>query len=201
MKRVLVLLFFVFTFTMGAIAQVTIGSQDAPEEGAILELRSDTLGFLPPRVALSKLSLPDPLSAHIQGMVVFNTYENLSDTLQTGLYYNTGIQWVRLSANPYFIDGWFFMPSVVFNTTEKGTFSMDLYEKYKNQFENPKVKNQNAPNSVSPVAKATDLNYYVLDYDDQVFTINSISNDGVMNYTIEETATDATFINIVFVEK
>ena len=198
MKKILYFLFFVSAFTINTRAQVAIGSQEAPQRGAVLELKSDTLGFLPPRVALSGLSKPNPLPLHVKGMVVFNTINNLSDTLQIGLYYNTGTRWIRLSTAP----GWFYMPSVVFDTSTPGTnLTMDLYEAYKKQLTGPQAKNPDAPNFISYLPKATDLNYYISDYDNQVFEIKSISNTGVLTYSIKKAATDATFINIVFVEK
>jgi len=80
-------------------AQVTIGSLDAPAKGAVLELKSDSLGLLLTRVALSKLNLPDPLSAHVKGMVVYNTTTDLANNLQPGLYYDDGTQWISVSEN------------------------------------------------------------------------------------------------------
>jgi len=107
MKKIIYLLLFVLIFTTGINAQVTIGSQEAPTQGAALELKSDTLGFLPTRVKLVSLSLPDPLPAHEEGMVVYNTTVNSTANLQAGLYYNTGNSWVLLSSanEPWYVIG------------------------------------------------------------------------------------------------
>jgi len=206
MKRIFYLVFFVFIITMSARAQVTIGSLDAPQHGAILELKSDSLGFLPPRVELSKLSLPDPLPIHVEGMVVFNTKDIPADTLQTGLYYNTGTRWMHLSTTPYNAERWFYMPSIVFDTSKTGeNISVDLYQKCKDQLNSSSAlvkSSAGAPEKVlATMPAATDLYYYVTGYDDKVFANISIEANGSMTYDIIGTASDSTYINIVFVEK
>jgi len=183
-------------------AQVTIGKNQAPNPDAVLELvtPNNNKGFLPPKIALVALSDPAPLSEHVQGMVVFNTTDSPTDTLQTGLYYNTGNQWLRLTALPPYLDGWFYMPSIVFDTSTPGTgLTRDLYQEYVNQFGSPKATNPGAANFI--LSKATDLNYYILDYDPAVFANVSVDENGLMTYDIIGTATDASFINIVFAKK
>ena len=211
MKQTLYLLFFVCIFAMKTNAQVIIGSTKNPEPGAILELKSTELGFLPTRVELSKLSLPNPLPAHVEGMVIYNLTVSTSDTLQAGFYYNTGKRWVRLSTAPSFSQSWFYMPSIAFDAsaaTPAGdpSLTVDLYGEFKKQLSDAKntdvVSSAGAPNvALSTIPAATDLNYYVTAYDKEVFKIESISASGLMTYRILDTATDATFINIVFVEK
>lgn len=208
MKKFLYSLFFVFTLLLGvksAHAQVTIGSSDAPEPGAVLELKSSNLGFLPSRVALSRQSSPDPLPAHIKGMVVFNTTDSPVDTLRTGLYYNTGAQWICLATVPYSMENWFYMPSIVFDVSQTGTgFEKNLYQEYKDQLNSSSgiAKSVGAPDTaLSVIPAATDLYYYVIAYDDTVFNNISIDANGMMTYDIIGAATDATLINIVFVEK
>ena len=200
MRKIIYSLLIAIACSIGMNAQVTIGSLEAPEKGAVLDLKSSTMGFLPPRVPLVKPSLATPLPAHVEGMVVYNTTNSQSNALRAGLYYNTGTKWVRLSAASQFLEGWFYMPSIVFDASEQKTgLTKDLYQEYVNQFSIPKAKNGNAPDFVLP--KATDLNYYILDYDTSVFGDVSVSDIGVMTYDIVGTATDETFINIVFVEK
>ena len=200
MQKFIYSLLIAIACSIGMNAQVTIGSLEAPEEGAVLDLKSNTMGFLPPRVPLVKLSLASPLPAHVEGMIVYNTTINKSDTLQTGLYYNTGTKWVRLSVASQFLEGWFYMPSIVFDASvQKTGLTKDLYQEYAKQFGTPQAKNPSAPDFVLP--KATDLNYYILDYDTSVFGNVSVDNAGIMTYNIIGTATDETFINIVFVEK
>jgi len=183
-------------------AQVTIGKDQAPNPDAVLELATpnNNKGFLPPKVALKSPSNPAPLSEHVEGMVVYNTNENLTDTLRVGLYYNTGTQWIRLTALPSTQDGWFYMPSIVFDTSTPGTgLTRDLYQEYVNQFGTPKATNPGAANFILP--KATDLNYYILDYDPAVFANVSVDENGMMTYDIVGSATDASYINIVFAIK
>ena len=183
-------------------AQVTIGKNQAPNPDAVLELVTpgNDKGFLPPRIALVAPSNPSPLSTHVQGMVVYNTTESTADTLQAGFYYNTGTQWVHMATVPPYLDGWFYMPSIVFDTSvQEDGLTKDLYQEYVNQFENPKAKNPGAADFILP--KATDLNYYILDYDPAVFANVSVDENGVMTYDIIGPATDASFINIVFAKK
>jgi len=203
MKKIFFLLFIVSLLAINAKAQVTIGSQDAPTPGAVLELKSSNLGFLPPRVTLTRPSLAAPLVAHVKGMVVYNLA--ITDSLREGLYYDTGSRWVCLSADPYSTKTWFYMPSIVFDTSTLGDFSVDLYQEFRDQFNSDAglVKGSiGAPAKVlETIPTATDLYYYVTDYDPNVFEITEINNRGVMKYKIKNQASDATFINIVFVEK
>jgi len=204
MKKILYLVFFAFAFAMGAHAQVTIGSLEAPQRGAVLELKSDTLGFLPPRVELEQPSSSLPVPVHVEGMVVFNTIA--TDSLSQGLYYNTGTRWIRLATTPYYIERWFYMPSIPFDVSAKGTgLTKDLYQECKNQLNSssaPVKSSTGAPAQVLATMPAkTDLYYYVTDYDPAVFDNISIDANGLMTYDVIGQATDATLINIVFVEK
>jgi hypothetical protein len=203
MKKFLYLLFFALIFAISARAQVTIGSSDAPQPGAVLELKSDTLGLLLPRIALQKLSLPNPLPANVPGMVIYNTTNSPADTLQAGIYYNLGTRWMLIASNPSFMKNWFYMPSIVFDvsTTTTGA-TKDLYQQFVNQFNTPVKVSTGAPAPVSPTLPGrTDLYYYVTAYDNSVFNNISIDANGNMTYDVVGAATDSTYINIVFVEK
>ena len=206
MKKIIYLLFFVSVFAITAKSQVTIGSQDAPTAGAVLELKSTNLGFLPTRVELFRPSDPRPLPAHVEGMVVYNTRVNVIDSLRAGFYYNSGSRWIHLSEDPYFTQKWFYMPSIVFDTSNPGPQpDIDLYQEFKKQLntDGPHLKKSDgapAP-ALSVVPAATDLYYYITDYDSDVFKILSISDKGKMSYEIITQASDSTFLNIVFVEK
>ncbi|MCC8147154.1 MAG: hypothetical protein LIO93_12145 [Bacteroidales bacterium] len=87
-------------------AQVVIGSDSDPDVDAVLELISnDNLGLLLPRVKLTSLTEPTPLSAHKAGMVLYNVgndvdengNETSSDALPAGYYYNDGFQWIQIT--------------------------------------------------------------------------------------------------------
>ena len=202
MKKALYLLFFLCAFgAIDANAQLTIGSLNPPQKGAILELKSDTLGFLPPRVSLSTPSSASPLPDVTAGIVVFNI--NPTDSLVVGLYYHNGSKWIHLTADPYLQQNWFYMPSIVLDVSQLNTpVTVDLYSEFLTQFKTPPVISPSAPAAVAaPLPQATDLYYYVTGYDTSVFSGISITNDGKMTYTALTTPSDSTYMNIVFVEK
>jgi len=204
MKKILSLLSIVMIYANGAIAQVTIGSLDAPVEGAVLELKSETLGFLPTRVELSALNDPSPLPNHEEGMVVYNLTEDADESLQRGFYYNDGERWIRLSTSPVIAEKWFYMPSIAFDTTIKGPTSRNLYDEFVAQLCSTAgvISSTSAPPKVlSSIPAATDFYYYVTAYDPSVFDKIVIDDNGDMSYDIIGDATDETFINIVFIEK
>jgi len=212
MKKNILLLFTVLVLAINAKSQVLIGGTgaDKPDPGAALELKSGALGFLPTRVSLISLDLPGPLPAHKEGMIVYNTKVSENDKLQAGFYYNTGERWIRLSTTPSFSNNWFYMPSIVFDTSAKTPSGenkvVDLYGEFKKQLNDNAnagvVASAGAPGmALSTVPAPTDLNYYVTAYDHKVFEIAGISVDGKMTYRIVDTASDSTYINIVFVEK
>ncbi|MEI6752184.1 MAG: hypothetical protein WCK78_03360 [Paludibacter sp.] len=183
-------------------AQVTIGSNSTPDANAVLDLISgSSKGLLLPRLALSATNLATPLSAHVAGMTVYNTATTSGSYAVTpGMYYNDGTKWVRL---PLGYTNWFYMPSISFDTSSiiSGQ-SKDLYTLYKNQFSSPLVKSTGAPSSVPYVVpNASDLYYYITDYDTAVFANVSINASGVMSYDVISNSTDCSYINIVFVLK
>lgn len=220
------LLLFLMISSMGAIsAQVTIGSGNPPNENALLDLKEETngsssKGLLMPRVALKAENLADPMAAHVTGMVVYNSGTSEAtvepeNRVSPGFYYNTGSRWERLqmeSAN------WFYMPSIAIDVATSGTFTRDLYLEYRKQFEDsmdsqtvpntsplpgtPLVKSPSAPNPFTTVFDADKLYYYVTGYDTTVFSSLSITADGKLTYTVDaDNVSDATYMNIVFVEK
>ncbi|MFA6151556.1 MAG: hypothetical protein WC716_09560 [Chitinophagaceae bacterium] len=70
-------------------------SSSLPNVNAILELESNKRGFLMPRIALQSTTLAAPLSAHIAGMVVYNTATVMD--VSPGYYYNDGTAWRKLA--------------------------------------------------------------------------------------------------------
>ncbi|MDR2001479.1 MAG: hypothetical protein LBQ74_00445 [Prevotella sp.] len=193
-------------------AQVTIGSGESPHNDALLDLKENsggtaTKGLLLPRVALQSINLAAPLSGHVKGMTVYNTGTSLPSVepkyyLSPGFYYNDGTQWVRLN---YSYTNWFYMPSVSFDTSSDATGqTKDLYSLYKSQFDGTSptfAKSAGAPSAVPYIPAADELFYYVTSYDANVFSNISITANGVMTYDVAATATDCSYINIVFVLK
>ena len=77
-------------------AQVKFGNNPTVvNPNSLLELESGNQGLLLPRLTLTQTSLPAPLTAHVQGMTVFNT-ATVND-VKPGIYYNDGTKWVSVS--------------------------------------------------------------------------------------------------------
>lgn len=107
----------------------------------------------------------------------------------------------------------FYMPSVIMPTAEDqvpgmagatynaGTFTVDLYTNYTNQFSTPLVSSET--NASIPTLPASELNYHIVWYDNTVFENVTINANGILTYTIANDAdiTIGSFMNIVFVIK
>lgn len=95
MHKLLLLLFYCNLYSQVGINTVT------PDSNAILEISSNDKGILLPRIALAGTNLPNPMSAHVAGMVVFNTAQagTGSTTVYPGLYYDDGQSWIKLNPN------------------------------------------------------------------------------------------------------
>lgn len=182
-------------------AQVTIGSNLEPDANAVLDLQSTNKGLLLPRVALSATTSASPLSAHVNGMTVYNTATAGSGStyVSPGFYYNDGTKWIRLAMGA---TNWFYMPSVSFDTSTSGTGkTKDLYAEYSTQFNTPAVKSTTAPAAVPYIPAKEELYYYIPYYDTSVFANVSIDDNGVMTYDVIATPTVCSYINIIFVLK
>jgi hypothetical protein len=120
----------------------------------------------------------------------------------------------------------FYMPSVIFDTSVQGTYTRNLYVEYKKQFEGEAVyitgENGNNPiggapiqytgglvrspdavtaNITPPVFESNELHYIVTYYDETVFEDLSLTNDGKLTYTVKAGASEYSYMNIVFVIK
>lgn len=177
-------------------ANVGIGTNAASSD-AILEVNANNKGLLMPRLNLISSSSASPLSSHIAGMTVYNT-ATASD-VTPGYYVNDGTKWVRFDRAE---SKFFYSPTVSLSVTATGSgFTHNLYSDYLNNLQTPAVSSSGAPSSI-PVYAATDLYYYVTDYDTNVFSNISIDASGIMTYdVISATATACSFINVVFVIK
>lgn len=105
---------------------------------------------------------------------------------------------------------YFYMPSVIMPTAQDqvpgmagatynaGTFTIDLYTNYTNQFSTPLVSSE--INASIPTLPASELNYHIVWYDNTVFENVTISVNGILTYTIANNAdiTIGSFMNIVF---
>jgi hypothetical protein len=105
MKKVFFLLFVLFLMIVGTVcvnAQVTIGSNNVPHKGAVLDLSQvGELGLLLPRIELtdvSKFQLSDVDKEKADGMLVYNTGKNtIGGNGVIGLYAWDGSKWRPVS--------------------------------------------------------------------------------------------------------
>jgi hypothetical protein len=143
-------------------------------------------------------------------MVVYNTAA-VTDSLQVGLYVNTGSGWAALQQTPYMSQVWFYMPSFPLNVAPADAntaLSVDLWAEYNSQFNNAaansvvKASNGAPAKPLSKVYANNELYYYVTGYDINAFSSVSISNTGVLSYKVNTSnVSDSTYMNIVFVVK
>lgn len=77
---------------------VGIGTGNAADTNAALEVRSANKGVLIPRLTLSSRTNASPLAAHVAGMLVYNTATagTSPNNVYPGFYYNTGSLWMRV---------------------------------------------------------------------------------------------------------
>lgn len=194
-----------FSITTTFYAQVGINNT-APK--ATLDMNksaaSQPEGLLTVRLSGTELASRDNLyGADQNAAVVYVTAAPSSSTSKTSnvttpgfYYYNNGIsKWVGLTMPKFF-----YMPSILFDTTSLGAKTKDLYQLYYNQFTAPQASSTGAAGKI-PVLGKNDLEYYITYYDTNVFTNVSIDANGLMSYTVSNNATDASFMNIVFVVK
>lgn len=209
----LLLCFIAICFCSITQAQVTIGSNETPNKDALLDLKENGTesfkGLLLPRVSLTSTTSSSPLSAHVEGMTVYNT-GSVGD-VTPGFYYNDGAKWIKLfaevnSVTPKF----FYMPSIVLPTdisdpsynSDNKEFTINLYNLYSEQFglTDPTSSSKNSGATNLPVLANNELEYFITYYDNTVFTGISLSNTGILKYKLHSpiTFSDKTFMNIVF---
>ena len=98
MKKITLLLLFIITCQDLFSQNVGINTT-TPNTNALLDVPSTTKGALMSRNALTTTNLSSPLSTHVEGMLVYNTTNNLSTvpiSVQPSLYYNDGAKWVLM---------------------------------------------------------------------------------------------------------
>lgn len=197
-------------------AQVTIGSDIAPEKAALLDLKTQSGdngmvsskggGLLLPRVEIQEIStlgIFDEITGldtsnekekHI-GLSVYNI--GTAD-IEAGIYVWNGERWVKAGYKNG-ID-FFYMPSIKIDLSQT-VASINLYLEYIEQFKRPKVVSTGAPAEIPHYSNPLAFYYYVTDYDSDIFDTITVSDTGVMTYTLKNPLpSDIThsFINIVF---
>lgn len=182
-------------------AQTKIGGQPSINENAILELESTDKGLLLPRLNLESTSLANPLATHVAGMTVYNM--SRTNDVVPGFYYNDGSKWHQMVTTDNKAVKFFYMPSIVFDTSTLGDGSKDLYLEYTKQFtlQGNTASSVGAPAAIPHFPNADDLYYYVTDYDNSVFSDLFIDANGKMTYKIIGAGNPYSVMNIVFVVK
>ena len=207
---------FVVMSIMSSIAQVTIGSTDMPK--VTLDVRSSSdISSVPDGIIAPRLTgdeLFDKSTAYGEdqnGAVVYVTVA-ASVVKQTGktinvkapgyYYYDAeNSVWATFAPNKSEKTEWFYMPPSLIDTEPGEEKSIDLFAAY-NKSVTHSIKSGGADLSeICPVLSADDYNYYVVNYDKQLFANISISSAGVMTYDIIAPPTDESYITIVFVRK
>jgi len=123
------LLILVLVILLGSNSNIAqnVGISDAsftPNANAMLEVKSLNKGFLPPRVELTGTNNSTPLSAHVVGMLVYNTAT--AGNVTPGLYVNDGSKWVALGGTSGGSGGF----DVSCSTPSSGNHSIVLYDAY-----------------------------------------------------------------------
>ncbi|ADV49679.1 Collagen triple helix repeat-containing protein [Cellulophaga algicola DSM 14237] len=101
----------------------------------------------------------------------------------------------------------FYPPSIAVDVSTNGTFTIDLYDEYIQQYGSPTVGSAGAPNAL-PTYTRTELYYYVTYADPAVFGNGtavsgmSIDANGNLTYQVQNQPTNYnSLINVVFVVK
>ena len=103
----------ILALSLSAISHAQVRAQkvgDSPtiiNADAALEIESTNKGVLLPRLALTGTTAASPLSAHVQGMLVYNTATagTAPNDVTPGLYQNDGTAWVRIVSGAITLDG------------------------------------------------------------------------------------------------
>jgi hypothetical protein len=190
----------------GASAQVTIGANQEPEPGAILDIRTSNGngGVLFPNVALTSLTALTPITgtaANLKGLVVYNTTENSANHLIKGLHVWDGARWSILNGD------FFYLPPFNLPLTPKAdNKTYDLYNEYQKQF--TKAGNSQFVSSdaslprVPGIYDASKFIYVVTKYDQKLISNVSIDPSGVLSYNVLETIpSDTSFMTVVMIPK
>ena len=215
--------------TFAQVGRVGINTDDPK---ATLHIKADkdnkdnNPGLIIPYVSKDKLDTGEP----VESTLVYysgesnSAYINQNDQSTTenigskkGFYYYDGTDWQRIIRKAQF-----YMPSIVVPTTVNTRHEVNLYQEYIKQYANENISNvykddkSIIPSSDRPIAssvgasplkiyKKNDLDYFVVYYDKNVFTNLSITEDGVLTYTVTaegaKNISAQTFMNIVLQER
>jgi predicted DNA-binding antitoxin AbrB/MazE fold protein len=104
MKKFTFLLILLSILALGINAQnVSINSDGStPDPSAMLDVKSTSKGFLPPRIALTGSTDVSTISSPVAGLLVYNT-SNTND-VTPGYYYYGGSSWIKVDAGLWSFD-------------------------------------------------------------------------------------------------
>src|SRR5690606_6640299 len=88
------------TVATAQVAEQKIGDNNLiMNQNAVLDIESTNKGLLLPRLELTATDDFAPLTAHVEGMTVYNTATagTAPNNVTPGYYYNNGTQWVRIA--------------------------------------------------------------------------------------------------------
>jgi hypothetical protein len=89
-----------FLTTRGQVVIITDdASYTTPASGALVDLKSDTKGFLAPRVSLTSTTDVTTIASPVTGLLVFNTNALITNGSGQGYYYWDGSVWARFKGN------------------------------------------------------------------------------------------------------
>lgn len=211
--------------TFAQVGRVGINTDDPK---ATLHIKADknnkdnNPGLIIPDVSKDKLDTGEPVESTLvyysEGSNSAYINQNNQSTTENigskkGFYYYDGTDWQRIIRKAQF-----YMPSIVMPTTV-GTHTINLYEEYIKQYADSNgsntfnkqapnrswnIQTNNSNNSLKTYAK-NDLDYFVVYYDNNVFTDLSITEEGVLTYTVTaegaKNISAQTFMNIVLQER
>lgn len=215
--------------TFAQVGRVGINTDDPK---ATLHIKADkdnkdnNPGLIIPDVSKDKLDTGEP----VESTLVYysegsnSAYINQNDQSTTenigskkGFYYYDGTDWQRIIRKAQF-----YMPSIVVPTTVNTRHEVNLYQEYIKQYAHENISNvykddkSIIPSSDRPIASSVgasplktyrknDLDYFVVYYDNNVFTNLSITGEGVLTYTVTaegaKNISAQTFMNIVLQER
>jgi len=100
MRNFLLLLAFVLLYSGAVFSQAAINTDGTtPDNSAMLDVKSTTKGFLPPRVALTAVNVASPVTSPATGLLVYNTATagTAPNNVVPGNYYWNGTRWIAVT--------------------------------------------------------------------------------------------------------
>lgn len=189
-------------------------------------ITSERGGVVLPRVKLQDINTLEPFILNNDpniakeklkhaGMIVYNINESYLTTtdpqkvFKQGIYLWDGSRWSMLEREEF---KFFHMPSFNLDTSETGTFTLDLYDLYTSHFAREGayastypsiIRNPAAKSPTVPIFKRNELNYFVTYHDNSIVKILKIENDGKMTYEVDPQPpfNNFSYMNIVLVVK